>query len=136
MLHLYKWQLNCYSLTNFIKNSIMSPEELKEAIKKELKTIENKETLESTLQFLVKSKSNQNVYDNIEDHLDHILETDENLLKRGYILMRSILMANNVDLMASEDEKYNFTIKVAEGKMDVEENTIWIENNIIPLKKN
>jgi|GEM_PF-5914605 len=82
MLHLYKWQLNCYSLTNFIKNSIMSPEELKEAIKKELKTIENKETLESTLQFLVKSKSNQNVYDNIEDHLDHILETDENLLKR------------------------------------------------------
>lgn len=56
--------------------------------------------------------------------------------RKGYILMRSILMANNVDLMASEDEKYNFTIKVAEGKMDVEENTIWIENNIIPLKKN
>lgn len=49
----------------------------------------------------------------------------------GYILMRLMLLKNDMDIKATENEKYNFVIAVAESKLDFEEIKSWIEKHII-----
>ena len=48
----------------------------------------------------------------------------------GYILMRLILLKSNIDIAATEKEKYEFVIKIAEGKLDFDEIKFWIEENL------
>lgn len=50
--------------------------------------------------------------------------------RTGYILMRLILLKSNMDIEAAEKEKYEFVIKIAEGKMGFDEIKSWIEENI------
>jgi len=51
--------------------------------------------------------------------------------RTGYILMRLILLENQVDIQASEDEKYEFVLKIAEGRLNFEEIKSWIEKRLI-----
>jgi len=51
--------------------------------------------------------------------------------RTGYILMRLVLMENQVDIQASEDEKYEFVLKIAEGRLNFEEIKSWIEKRLI-----
>lgn len=53
--------------------------------------------------------------------------------RTGFMLMMFILRTNHLDLNRSEDEKYDFTIKVAEGKMKIEEIIAWLNKHIIEL---
>ena len=48
--------------------------------------------------------------------------------RTGYILMRLMLLKSNLDIEASEEEKYKFVIRIAEGKSDFEEIKSWIKN--------
>ena len=48
----------------------------------------------------------------------------------GYVLMRLILMEHNLDIESSQEEKYNFVISIAEGKLRFEEISIWIKDRI------
>lgn len=51
--------------------------------------------------------------------------------RTGYTLMRLILMNHNHDIDASQDEKYQFVINVASGKMKFDEIKEWIDNRLI-----
>lgn len=46
----------------------------------------------------------------------------------GYVLMQLTLMEDGKSITATEDEKYNFIINVAEGKLNFDEILIWIRN--------
>lgn len=46
--------------------------------------------------------------------------------RTGYVLMRSILMLNDLDIAASQEEKYKFVIEVTEGRHTIETIKDWI----------
>jgi len=48
----------------------------------------------------------------------------------GYVLMRLLLMEFGFDIIANEEEKYNFVIKIAEGKFHHTEIIEWIIDKI------
>jgi len=48
----------------------------------------------------------------------------------GYVLMRLLLMDSGFDIIATEEEKYDFVIKIAEGKYHHAEITEWIIHKI------
>lgn len=51
--------------------------------------------------------------------------------RTGYVLMRSLLIVvNGKDINASEDEKYNFVISVAEGRLDFDGIKAWITAHV------
>ena len=43
----------------------------------------------------------------------------------GYFMARGILLNDSLDIKASENEKYDFVISIAEGKLEIEENEKW-----------
>jgi len=49
----------------------------------------------------------------------------------AYVLMRLILLQYNLDLRASQDEKYAFVLKAASGEMDIDSIKDWIFNRVI-----
>ncbi len=53
--------------------------------------------------------------------------------RTGYILMRLILLKSDLDIKASEGEKYEFVIKIAEGTLEYSEIKSWIESYLIQL---
>ena len=50
--------------------------------------------------------------------------------RTGYTLMRLFLLYDGLDIGASEDEKFNFVIRIAEGKSSIDEIKGWIETRI------
>lgn len=50
--------------------------------------------------------------------------------RTGYTLMRLMLLNEGMDLEASEDEKYKFVIRIAEGKSTIDEISNWIRSRI------
>lgn len=48
----------------------------------------------------------------------------------GYVIMRLYLLDSGFDIIASQDDKYDFVIKIASGKSDFESICIWIESHI------
>lgn len=50
--------------------------------------------------------------------------------RTGYALMRLILVMNGKDIEAGEDEKYDFVIKIASGKLDFEQILSWIREKL------
>ena len=53
--------------------------------------------------------------------------------RTGYTLMRLHLLNNGLDINAMEDDKYDFVISIASGRIDFDEIKQWIEKKI---KKN
>ena len=49
--------------------------------------------------------------------------------RTGYVLMRLYLMENGLDIKASRDEKYEFVISIASGKIHFEEIVMWINQH-------
>lgn len=50
--------------------------------------------------------------------------------RTGYVLMRLTLMEGGMDIKASQKEKYEFVIKVSEGKLDISRIKEWIASHI------
>ena len=50
--------------------------------------------------------------------------------RTGYTLMRLHLLNNGLDINASEDEKYDFVISIASGRIDFEQIKQWIEKKM------
>jgi len=46
--------------------------------------------------------------------------------RTGYILMRLTLLKNGMDIIASEEDKYNFVINIAAGKLEYDKIKDWI----------
>ena len=49
--------------------------------------------------------------------------------RMGYAFMRMLLAEDGFDIIAPEDEIYNFVISVSEGKMNTEKIIKWIRNH-------
>ncbi len=49
--------------------------------------------------------------------------------RTGYVLMRLTLMDAEMDIEATQDEKYHLVIQVAEGKLKKDQIKEWIENH-------
>ncbi len=49
----------------------------------------------------------------------------------SYVLMRLILIQNNLDILASEEEKYKFVISASTGEFHFEEIKKWLEKHTI-----
>jgi len=49
----------------------------------------------------------------------------------GYTLCRLILLNNDLDLIALENEKYLFIIQIAENKLDYKQIVDWIKNHVV-----
>jgi death on curing protein len=50
--------------------------------------------------------------------------------RTGYALMELLLLVKDIDVVATEDEKYNFVIAIAEGRYDFEDIKTWIESHV------
>ena len=50
----------------------------------------------------------------------------------GYVLMRLILLANDFDINATIQEKYDFVIGISEGKTKFPNIVAWLNRHVIP----
>ena len=51
--------------------------------------------------------------------------------RTGYVLMRLTLLQNNMDLKASQNEKYQFVKRIASGQLEYDQILDWIKKRII-----
>ena len=51
--------------------------------------------------------------------------------RTGYVIMRIYLIQNALEITATQDEKYDFVIKVASGKIQFDEIVLWLDRNTI-----
>lgn len=49
--------------------------------------------------------------------------------RTGYVLMRLYLMENGIELIANQEEKYDFVIQIASGLLKLDAISFWIENH-------
>ncbi len=94
--------------------------------------------LESAIQRPFATFGNEELYPTVADKAAAIIE---NIIKNhpfsdgnkrtGYILMRLFLLKANMDIQATEPEKYKFVINIAEGKINIEQITLWITKHLI-----
>jgi len=54
--------------------------------------------------------------------------------RTGYVAMRSFLISKGLDIDATQEEKYEFVINIASGKIRLEEITEWLASHIIEQK--
>ncbi len=47
--------------------------------------------------------------------------------------MRAFLRSNKLDILASQEEKYDFIIQIAEGKLDFDAIVYWLRNNTVSI---
>ena len=47
----------------------------------------------------------------------------------GYVMMRFFLLQNKLDINATLSEKYDFVIKIANGRIQFDQISAWIEKN-------
>ena len=53
--------------------------------------------------------------------------------RTGYVVMRLMLMEDDLDIQATEDEKYDFVIQIADGRLDFEQIKQWIEEKLVKI---
>ena len=54
--------------------------------------------------------------------------------RTGYVAMRSFLISNGFDIEATQDEKYQFVINIASGKIRFEEIAVWLHSHVVEQK--
>ena len=54
--------------------------------------------------------------------------------RTGYVLMRLTLLSKHMDIEATQEEKYQFVIDIASGKLKFEEIRNWIKSKVIEAK--
>jgi len=50
--------------------------------------------------------------------------------RTGYVLMRAFLISNQMDIQASQEEKYSFVINIASGRSSFEEILDWLMHHV------
>ncbi len=51
--------------------------------------------------------------------------------RTGYVVIRSFLLKRGLDIVATQDEKYDFVINIASGKIGLQEIILWLNNHIV-----
>ena len=96
-------------------------ESLKSAISRPFQTFENKDLYPSTIQKAAAL---------IESIVSNHPFIDGNK-RTGYVTMRIFLISNGFDIKATQDEKYQFVIAIASGKLKLDKINEWLEEHII-----
>ncbi len=100
--------------------------------------IRDKNALQAAISRPYQTFQDKELYPKPEDKASAILESiisnhpfvDGN--KRiGYVLMRLILIENGMDITTSKEEKFEFILDVAKGKLKFEQIKLWIQTNLI-----
>ena len=93
--------------------------------------------LDSAIQRPFTTFDGQELYPNVVDKAAAIIESivknhpfSDGNKRTGYTLMRFILLKANLDIKATENERYDFVISIAEGKIDFEAIKSWIEDQL------
>jgi len=102
--------------------------------------LKDKGLLESAISRPFQTFDGKDLYISVEEKASSILESmlinhpfvDGNK-RTGYALYRLLLLSSNMDIDASEDEKYDFVISVAEGKTNYEGILNWTRKRIKPV---
>lgn len=55
--------------------------------------------------------------------------------RTGYVLMRLVLMEAKKDINASQDEKYEFVIKIASSAYDFDDIKDWLNRKVVPINE-
>jgi death-on-curing protein len=55
--------------------------------------------------------------------------------RTGYTLLRLYLLNNNIDIKATQDEKYNFIIAVASGQLHLKQINEWLASHTYNLSE-
>ena len=91
--------------------------------------------LESAISRPYATFDGQELYPNPVDKVAAIIESiiknhpfSDGNKRTGYTLMRLVLLKSKWDIDATEEEKYDFVIKIAESKLTLDEIKSWIEN--------
>ncbi|MBK9288076.1 MAG: type II toxin-antitoxin system death-on-curing family toxin [Flavobacteriales bacterium] len=53
--------------------------------------------------------------------------------RTGYVLAPLTLITHDLDLVASDDEEYDFVIRVAIGELDMEGIRSWLKARVVPV---
>lgn len=51
--------------------------------------------------------------------------------RTGYVLMRYFLLENDLDINATQSEKFDFVIKIAQGQLSFEQIRSWLSDKLI-----
>ena len=51
--------------------------------------------------------------------------------RTGYVLMRLLLLQNNLDIAASQEEKYSFVINIASGQSKFDSIVNWLASHTV-----
>ena len=99
--------------------------------------LRDKELLESAIYRPFNTFDSTDLYPTTIDKAEAIIESKiknhpfvDGNKRTGYTLMRLFLLYDGLDIGASEDEKFNFVIRIAEGKSSIDEIKGWIETRI------
>ena len=97
--------------------------------------------LESAIHRPYSTFDNQELYPLSEEKASAIIESilinhpfyDGN--KRiGYVMMRLLLLEDGKDILASEEEKYQFVTNIASGKLKYDQILVWVKSKVINIK--
>ena len=91
--------------------------------------------LESALSRPFQKFDNRDLYESAIDKAAALIESiitnhpfvDGNK-RTGYVLMRLFLNKNGIDISATQEEKYNFVIKIAAGKSNFNDIVYWLKH--------
>lgn len=50
--------------------------------------------------------------------------------RTGYVIMRLFLLSHGLNIIASQEEKYEFVMNIASGISTLEQTTLWIFNHL------
>ena len=94
--------------------------------------------LDSAINRLFQTFDNELLYPSIIDQSAAIIESiiknhpfNDGNKRTGYTMMRLHLLNNELDIKASEDDKYDFVISIASGQIDFDQIKQWIERKMI-----
>ncbi len=101
------------------------------------KGVRDKGLLESSINRPYQTFDGQELYPNPTDKAAAIFESiitnhpfiDGNK-RTAYVIMRLMLKKNDIDIHSGQNDKYDFVIKAASGKMSFDQIKAWITNNL------
>ena len=101
-----------------------------------LQGIRDKDSLEAALNRPLQTFDNKELYPSLLEKVAALLESliknhpfHDGNKRLGYTVSRLILLNNDMDIKASEIEKYNFIISIAENKVDYRHILDWLKNH-------
>ena len=101
-----------------------------------LQGIRDKDSLEAALNRPLQTFDNKELYPSLLEKVAALLESliknhpfHDGNKRLGYTVTRLILLNNDMDIEASEVEKYDFIISIAENKVEYSHILDWLKNH-------